>query len=589
MEELRVDALKELAKRAGVRKGITRKGELIASLNRLLQDNLAGVVQLLTPVEKHFLAEAAHNRGRVEPSMFAAKYQQRCPHPDRWANRRNVSLIHLLIAEDEYSNAVVVPQEILEPLRGLLPEPAEVTVETVDDLPPDVEFPNRFYDDRYARRKLHQFFGERTAWLELRRVLSLVQAGKVRVQDKSRRPTAAAERVIGESLSAPDFDLEVPGELRDSRTAEAGPVRAHAWAVLVQQCGWCRPRNGLLTLTKEGKTLLGNIGPEDYRKGVDRLVADDYFDELNRVDHIRGQSGKGKRYLTHPSERREAIVMAMCQWPVNRWIGLREAHRFTYASGNELCVTSYPYHFYFSERRYGYLSESASLNCQYTRVFLLESLATLGLVDVAYVFPHYLWPEFAGWWGTDDMGFCGRYDGLLFVRLNPLGAWCLGVTDGYEPPEAERRELFTVLPNRELALTSQAKTSMADIGMLELFAKKRSDRLWRLDEQRILAFVEGGGSADEVQRYLEQNSAVPIPETVGVFLADVQAKTDTIIGTQDALLLEVKDAHTAALIANDAKARKYCYLAGERHLAVIKKNERAFRTALKKLGYVLPQ
>ena len=30
-------------------------------------------------------------------------------------------------------------------------------------------------------------------------------------------------------------------------------------------------------------------------------------------------------------------------------------------------------------------------------------------------------------------------------------------------------------------------------------------------------------------------------------------------------------------------------LAGKRHLVIRKKNERAFRTAVKKLGYILPQ
>jgi hypothetical protein len=125
--------------------------------------------------------------------------------------------------------------------------------------------------------------------------------------------------------------------------------------------------------------------------------------------------------------------------------------------------------------------------------------------------------------------------------------------------------------------------------MLELFAKQKGDRLWRLDQRQILAFVEKGGSLDEIQGYLTANSAQEIPETVRVFFADIAAKTDVIAGSQDALLIEVKDATTAALIAHDTKTRKYCYLAGEKHLAVIKKNEKAFRTALKQLGYVLPQ
>ena len=45
----------------------------------------------------------------------------------------------------------------------------------------------------------------------------------------------------------------------------------------------------------------------------------------------------------------------------------------------------------------------------------------------------------------------------------------------------------------------------------------------------------------------------------------------------------------AALVAHDSKAGKLCLWSGERHVAVAKTNERAFRTAVKKLGYVLPR
>jgi hypothetical protein len=43
-----------------------------------------------------------------------------------------------------------------------------------------------------------------------------------------------------------------------------------------------------------------------------------------------------------------------------------------------------------------------------------------------------------------DLPFCGRYDGLLYARLNPLGTYALGCAEGYEyRPEAEAK-LFRV-------------------------------------------------------------------------------------------------------------------------------------------------
>ena len=37
-----------------------------------------------------------------------------------------------------------------------------------------------------------------------------------------------------------------------------------------------------------------------------------------------------------------------------------------------------------------------------------------------------------------DLDSLSRYDGLHAVRLNPLGAYALGLTDTYKPAEPER-------------------------------------------------------------------------------------------------------------------------------------------------------
>jgi hypothetical protein len=44
-------------------------------------------------------------------------------------------------------------------------------------------------------------------------------------------------------------------------------------------------------------------------------------------------------------------------------------------------------------------------------------------------YPHDLWPELRDSYGRDSHSFLGRYDGLLSVRLNALGAWCFEVAE----------------------------------------------------------------------------------------------------------------------------------------------------------------
>ena len=267
--------------------------------------------------------------------------------------------------------------------------------------------------------------------------------------------------------------------------------------------------------------------------------------------------------MSQPSERREAILDGLAEWQLNEWLEFGEANRFLNACGHPFSVTSDPMSLYFCEQRYGYIPDQEGIDRQYLRVFLFESLATLGLIDIAYVYPHYLWPELRGGWGTDEMDFCGRYDGLLYVRVNPLGLYCLGVSDQY--------------------------TSPAAVSMLELFALKKSDHLWRMDRKLILDYLESGGSLDDISRFLAENAAAEIPNTIRVLFDDLNAKADAVVNTEEAWLIEFQDPTLAALVAHDSKAGKLCLLAGERYLAVAKTNQRAFRTAVKKLGYVLPR
>ncbi len=588
MNSLRADTLKSIARRAGIPKSITRKTELIEALDRFMKTDPAGFVDRLGPIERNLLAEAVHNDNRVHPVVFSAKYKVACPQPHPWGGEG--SLIHLVITGNRYSSEIEVPKTIADILRPLLPRPASPKPASVEHIPERLDLtdkPGRA--DPTDIRPIRVFSGEGTVFFELRRMLGLVQGGKVRVQPKSGRPTPATQRAMAALLAAPDFDLELPATQKDKYTLEAGPVRAYAWAVLLQQCGWCKASQGVLKLTKEGQRLLQDPLPKALRDGVERMAFDDKFDELQRVNNIRGQTGKARRWMSQPSDRREAILDGLAEWEVNEWLDFEEAYRFLNACGYPFPVTSDPMILYFCEQRYGYIPEPDGIDRQYLRALLFESLATLGLIDIAYVYPHFLWPELGGGWGTDEMDFCGRYDGLLYVRVNPLGSYCLGVSDQYTPPATQKRNLFTLLPNREIAVAGGHQLLPGDVSMLQLFALKKSDHLWRIDRKLILDYLENGGSLDDISRFLAENAAEEIPNTIRVLLDDLNAKADAVVNTEEAWLVEFQDPTLAALVAHDSKAGKLCLLAGERYLAVAKTNQRAFRTAVKKLGYVLPR
>jgi hypothetical protein len=584
LETINADVLAALARRLGARNTSTRKPETIAALDQMIHGDVQRILAHLSDIEKKLLAEIAYGDGLVNTAHFTAKYGVACPLPN---GRRPSQASPLLLFIGDMYSLRELPASVAMALRAAIPKPAPATVATVDSVPDVYVIPDNWR--KKANRPIHVYESERTVFPELRSVLKLVQAGKLKVADKSGRPAGDAVKLIGQVLVVPDFLLEPPDEEVTQFTERSGPVRAHAWGVLAQQCGWAKVKSGRLALTTAGQNLLSSGDVGAFSKGIEAFLGDDEFDEFNRINHIRGQSGGGHRYLTPPGERRVAISEAMDEWPVNQWIDFREAARSIWASGYGFDVTEEDYTLYFEELRYGMLSgQSLQISHQYLRAVWFESMATLGLIDVAYVYPHSLWPEFRGSWGIDSLSFCGRYDGLLYVRLNALGKHCLESGGSYELPVQPGAQVLRVLPNREVTLLGSGQLSPADRHVLELFAAPKTEFVWELDATRILSSVESGGSLDDVLRFLESNCSWPIPETVRTMLADLARAAGAVAGAEEALLIGFTDGATAALIAHDTQAARYCHLAGTSRLAVPKKNLRAFRSTIKKLGFIIP-
>ena len=53
--------------------------------------------------------------------------------------------------------------------------------------------------------------------------------------------------------------------------------------------------------------------------------------------------------------------------------------------------------------------------------------------------------------GTEELLYFSRYDGLMFFRITPLGAYALGMASDYTPAPVETRPIIRVLPNLEIA------------------------------------------------------------------------------------------------------------------------------------------
>jgi hypothetical protein len=224
---------------------------------------------------------------------------------------------------------------------------------------------------------------------------------------------------------------------------------------------------------------------------------------------------------------------------------------------------------------------------RYLLCLLFEYAATLGLLDVAYVTPRQTRRDYKEMWGADELDFLSRYDGLLYFRLNPLGAYCLDLTQGYTPSQLEARATLTVLPSLQINLSGEL--SPDEKLLLESYAEPESETVWHLSREKALAAVEAGNQLDELREFLQARDEQELPDTVVAFLVTTERNARVLKQKGAALLIECADAELAELLATHERTKKLCLRAGEKHLVVKEAEEEAFRKAAHLLGYGMPR
>jgi hypothetical protein len=139
---------------------------------------------------------------------------------------------------------------------------------------------------------------------------------------------------------------------------------------------------------------------------VGEVDENDAFDELTRIECVKGQTGKGKHGLTAAGSRREAIAGALARCPAQRWIAADELFRFIRASEDDFAVSRHPWYLYIGELQYGSLGYDGCadiLDRRYLLCLLFEYAATLGLIDVAFIPPAGARHDYGDLWGTDEL------------------------------------------------------------------------------------------------------------------------------------------------------------------------------------------
>jgi hypothetical protein len=572
----------------------TRKADLVSLIQRELEnpERLQELWTKLDTLQQAAVAEAVHSSEDFEAAVFRAKYGG---DPDwgeksRYGELKKPSPLCLFI---QHGN--LMPRDLQKRLQAFVPPPRPPEAHAEDELPATISQTYSVYDYKSRRSKQYteeievvRCETEHAAQHDVHAVLRLIDAGKVRASDRTKRVTAAGAGAITSILQGGDF---YPSEKdTDEWTTDPGPMKAFAWPLILQSAGLAELAGKKLQLTSAGKKALLSPPHQAIERCWTRWLKSTLLDEFNRVHTIKGQTKR--RALTAVADRRDVIVEALANCPPHEWIAFDEFSRFMRASGFKFEVARDSWALYITDAQYGSLGYEGYggwhiLQERYMVAFLFEYAATLGLIDVAYIHPSGARSDYGQMWGTDDLDCLSRYDGLLYLRVNGLGAWCLGLTPEYTPSPLERREMLKVLPTLEIVATEPLPPG--DTLILEQFAEQTSDAVWRIDQLRLLEAVEQGHATDRMEAFLRARSDGKIPDNVQVFFREAADRASRLADLGAARLIEAHDAALAQLIANDGTLRSLCMLAGERHIVVPEENEAAFRRALHNLGYGLPK
>jgi hypothetical protein len=592
LDSINMDELKKLAALTG-QKVSGKKADIIAIVVRQLAgERLRAVWEALDELQRAAVAETVHSlSSQFEGGRFRAKYGQ----DPNWGSREHSydhkpSALCLFF----YGNKVM-PDDLKARLMTFVPEPRQAAIAALDRLPSVFPRPYARWNEKERTREtgtedvplaVHET--ERAAQRELLSVLRLVDMGKVAVSDSTRRASASTIEAIAAILDQRDYYPRVPPKNKwyDENT---GPIRPFAWPLLIQAGGLAQLSGTRLQLTRAGRKALSEPAAGTIRTLWTKWMDTTIIDELARIECVKGQTGKGKRGLTAVSGRREAISDGLAECPPGGWIATDEFLRYMRAAGDDFSATHDAWGLYICEQQYGSLGYDGSagfLDERYVMSLLLEYAATLGMIDVALIPPAGARRDFRGLWGTDDLPFFSRYDGLMYFRLTPLGAYCLDVDSDYQAPPVELKAVLRVLPNLEIVATG-SDLEQSDRLALNAYATPVSEFVWRLETGKLLAAIEAGRQMEEIREFLSARSGEPLPGTVARLLDDVAARTTKVHDRGLARLVECDDAALAALIANDTRTRKHCMPAGERHLVVAASSEAAFRRALRDAGYLL--
>ena len=326
-----------------------KKSDLVPFLTRTMgsKEQVQGLYESLGDLAKSAIREAVHSRfGLLDPSRFTARYGQL---PDRGERNDQAKLIAF------FPLGWWLPSDLRSMLRSFVPEPDAPDVKTIDELPEAVDEAGPSWQFKDGKRKreqvpLRQRLTSPVAPREFATMLRLVESGKVRVSEKTRKPSQATVEMIEPLLIDGDF---YQAEERIAYAKERGQdlaIRAYAWPCILQAAGLVSLSGGRLELSREGRKAITGKPEVMIRDAWKKWDATKLFDEFDRIEEVKGKS---TARLSAVADRRHSVARALAKCPPGAWIEIDEFFRFLKALDLNFVLARNEWKLYICEAQYG--------------------------------------------------------------------------------------------------------------------------------------------------------------------------------------------------------------------------------------------
>jgi len=190
---------------------------------------------------------------------------------------------------------------------------------------------------------------------------------------------------------------------------------------------------------------------------------------------------------------------------------------------------------------------------------------------------------------TENMGetYYSQYDGLMYFRLTPLGAYIFGVTSTYEPPEVVVKNIIT-LSHDSLMIVAEGNRAIIDV-MLGNYCEKMSSTRYKVTPQSFLKDCKNKKDVENKITLFKKTVNTSIPTFWSHFFKQlvVNASTIKINKTVQTYSLppEEKDLHR--LVAQDTVLKQFVLKGEGFNLIVPNDSLPKFKSRMKELGFVI--